>query len=128
MSGCTNQTPALTQAHRFDLASLAKKPMFAAAACIVLANRRTNEFLDNETIAKAEATAGRAVLEAIAAFPLDPKVPAFALRSTHPVAGDHEQRLVRVAPGVQAAHHGISDGVRCVLAQLAVKGAGERDL
>lgn len=49
--------------------------MFAAAACIVLANRRTNEFLDNETIAKAEATAGRAVLEAIAAFPLDSKVP-----------------------------------------------------
>ena len=59
---------------RFDLASLSRKPIYAAAACIVLANRRTNEFLDNETIAKAEATAGRAVLEAIASYPLDPKV------------------------------------------------------
>lgn len=59
---------------RFDLAAVSRKPIHAAAACIVLANRRTNEFLDNERLAKAEATAGRAVLEAIAAFPLDAKV------------------------------------------------------
>lgn len=55
--------------------------MYAAAACIVLANRRSNAFLDNETIAKAEATAGRAVLEAIAAFPLDTKVRAASFLS-----------------------------------------------
>lgn len=102
--------------------------MFAAAACIVLANRRTNEFLDNETIAKAEATAGRAVLEAIAAFPLDPKVPACALHATHPVAGDHEQRLVRVAPGVQAAHHGISDGVQMRSGSAGGEGSGRRGI
>ncbi len=49
---------------------MARKPIHAAAACIVLANRRTNAFLDNDTIARAEATVGRAVLEAIASFPL----------------------------------------------------------
>lgn len=70
MVGCIT----LTLIFRFDLAALSKKPILAAAACIVLANRRTNEFLDNQTIAQAEATAGKAVLEAIAAFPLEAKV------------------------------------------------------
>ena len=58
---------------RFDLAEVAAKPIYAAAAVIAIANRRTDEFLSNDRIAEAERAGGLAVLQALAAFPLPQK-------------------------------------------------------
>jgi uridine phosphorylase len=57
----------------FHLARVARVPgsIRTAAAAIVLANRVSNQFLDNYSIAAAEAQAGRAVLNALIEFTLN---------------------------------------------------------
>lgn len=53
-----------------DLAEVCAEPIRATAACLVLANRSSNEFLDNTRVAEAEAGGGRAIIQALIEFPL----------------------------------------------------------
>ncbi len=60
---------------RFHLAQCCKKKnVRAGAAVIVLAQRRSNEFLDNDRKHLLEAVGGKACLEALTSFPLTPTV------------------------------------------------------
>ncbi len=56
--------------HLMDLAECSREPLLASSACLVLANRVTNAFLDNASIARLEALGGRAVIQAIVEVPL----------------------------------------------------------
>lgn len=57
--------------HLFDLARCSRGTIRGAAATIVLAQRKTNDFLDNVSIKRLELEAGKGVLNAICQFPLD---------------------------------------------------------
>jgi len=59
--------------HLLHMAHCSRGTISASAACIVLAQRRSNEFLSHEAKAHVEKVAGYAVLEALAAYPLDEK-------------------------------------------------------
>jgi len=59
--------------HLFHLANCCKVPVKAAATTIVLAQRRSNEFLDNDTIKKLEKLSGAACLESLCTYPLGDK-------------------------------------------------------
>ena len=57
--------------HLFDLARVSKtKKIKSGAATIILANRITNEFLDNDRIKEIEKLGGEAVLNALIEVPL----------------------------------------------------------
>lgn len=49
----------------FHLAKICKKPIHAGAVAIVLAQRQTNQFLDNETKHLLEKAAGQACLDVL---------------------------------------------------------------
>eukprot|EP00455_Lapot_gusevi_P024427 TRINITY_DN2540_c0_g1_i5.p2 TRINITY_DN2540_c0_g1~~TRINITY_DN2540_c0_g1_i5.p2 ORF type:complete len:187 (-),score=80.60 TRINITY_DN2540_c0_g1_i5:83-643(-) len=56
--------------HLFDVARCSRSRIRTAAACIVLAQRRVNDFLPNDIIEKLEAAAGLAALQALTSFNL----------------------------------------------------------
>jgi uridine phosphorylase len=47
------------------LAHCAKKPTYATAAAIVVANRKSADVIDNDTIERLEDEGGKAILEAL---------------------------------------------------------------
>jgi len=53
-----------------DLAESCNESIRATAACLVLANRLSNEFLDNARVAEAETIAGRAIIQSLIEYPL----------------------------------------------------------
>jgi hypothetical protein len=52
------------------LAKCSKKPVFASAAAIVVANRRSAQVVDGSTLDHAEASGALALLKAITEFPM----------------------------------------------------------
>ena len=55
------------------MAHCSRGKVAASAACIVLAQRRSNEFLSHEAKTHAEKEGGYAILQALAAYPIDQK-------------------------------------------------------
>ncbi len=56
--------------HALDLARCSRGSIVASAAAIVLADRRSNEFLSNRRIEEAERACGQACLAALVNMPL----------------------------------------------------------
>eukprot|EP01135_Chromosphaera_perkinsii_P005529 Nk52_evm78s352 gene=Nk52_evmTU78s352 len=59
----------------------------AAAACIVVANRATDDFIDNESLRKAEREGGYEVLNTVCSFPMESST---LMRGEHCVWNDYE--------------------------------------
>jgi uridine phosphorylase len=57
-----------------DLARCSKGSIKATATTIVLAQRKSNDFLDHETVVKLEKEAGEACLQTLASFQIQGEV------------------------------------------------------
>ena len=57
--------------HLYDMAENSSKKFYASGACIAMAGRLSNEFIDLDSKHKIEKKLGQAALDALIEFPLD---------------------------------------------------------